>query len=90
MSGTSITAKISMSLKNLITEGQNDVLTLCMLGYFPCFCYRLLTFFTFFFFQKIIQEHVSEYNKVWIQIRTNILIWFQTVCKGYQQMTSCC
>ena len=24
---------------------------------------------------------------VWIQIRPDVLIWVQTVCKGYQQMT---
>ena len=32
----------------------------------------------------------SERQTVWIQIRTDILsvlIWVQTVCKGYQQMT---
>ena len=33
---------------------------------------------------------LSECQTVWIQIRTDILsglIWVQTVCKGYQQMT---
>ena len=33
---------------------------------------------------------LSECQMVWIQIRTNtllVLIWPQTVCKGYQQTT---
>ena len=41
-------------------------------------------------FQEILSGIQSECQTVWIQIRTDILsvlIWVQTVCKGYQQMT---
>ena len=41
-------------------------------------------------FFKILSVLASEYHTVWIQIRTDILlvlIWVQTVCKGYQQKT---
>ena len=41
-------------------------------------------------FQKNISGTLSECQIVWIQIRADILsalIWVQTVCKGYQQMT---
>ena len=64
--------------------------TFCMLGNFSCFCCRLLTFFKIDFFEKFLQELPSECQTVWIQIRTDILsvlIWVQTVCRGYQQMT---
>ena len=40
------------------------------------------------FFQKILSGTLSECQTVLIQTRTDILlvlIWFQTVCKGYQQ-----
>ena len=40
-------------------------------------------------FQKIISGTLSECQRVWIQIRTDILsvlIWIQTVCNSYQQM----
>ena len=39
-------------------------------------------------FQKIISGTLSECQTDWIQVRTDILsvlIWDQTVCKGYQQ-----
>ena len=42
------------------------------------------------FFIKILSGIPSECQTVWIQIRPDILsglIWVQTVCKGYQQMT---
>ena len=43
------------------------------------------------FLKKIFREHyLAECQTVWIQIRTDILsvlIWIQTVCKGYQRMT---
>ena len=57
-----------------------------MLGNFSCFYCHLLTFFQINFFKKIFQEHYQN----WVQIRTDImsvLIWVQTVCKGYQQTT---
>ena len=44
-------------------------------------------------FQKILSGPLSECHTVWIQIRTDVdvlsvLIWVQTVCKGYQQTTN--
>ena len=47
-------------------------------------------FFQNLLFQKIISGTLTECQTVWIQIRTDILsvlIWVQTVCKGYQQTT---
>ena len=47
-------------------------------------------FFQKHFFLKILSGTLSEYQTVWIQIRTDILwilIWVQTVRKGYQKMT---
>ena len=38
----------------------------------------------------VLSGTLSEYQMVWIQIRTDmqsVLIWVQTVCKGYQQTT---
>ena len=49
-----------------------------------------------FFQNKLFQRNsfrnsfrLTEYQMVWIQIRTNllVLIWVLTVCKGIQQMT---
>ena len=40
--------------------------------------------------QKILSGTLSMCQMIWLQIRINILmvlIWVQTVCKGYQQMT---
>ena len=40
--------------------------------------------------QKILSGTPSECQTFWTQIRTNrmlVLIWVQTVCDGYQQMT---
>ena len=39
-------------------------------------------------FQKILLGTLFKCQTVWIQIRTDtlsVLIWVQTVCKGYQQ-----
>ena len=33
---------------------------LCMLGNFPCFCCRLLTFYKINFFKKFFQEHYQN------------------------------
>ena len=47
-------------------------------------------FFQNYHFQKIISGTLSVCQTVWIQIRTDnlsVLIWVQTVCKGYQQTT---
>ena len=71
--------------------------------FFFCFCCHLLSFlFKITFFQKFFPE-LSECQTVWIQIRKNrhsdipdlgpnlsVLIWVQTVCKGYEQTTSHC
>ena len=64
-----------------------SILTLCMRGNFSCFCCRILIFFQKLCFPKIISGKLSECQRVWIQIRTDILsvlIWVKTACKGYQ------
>ena len=65
--------------------------TLFLLGnMLHAFC-RLLIFFRNQLFQKIYFRNIpSECQTVWFQIRPDVLsglIWFQTVCKGYQQTT---
>ena len=43
-----------------------------------------------YFLKKILSGTLSECQMIWIQIKTDILlllIWVQTVCKGYQQTT---
>ena len=64
--------------------------SLCMLDKHTCFYCRLLTFYKITFFRK--KKHslgtLSECQTVWTQIRIDVLsvlIWVQTVCKGYQQ-----
>ena len=57
-----------------------------MLGNFSCFCCHLQTSFKINFFKEIFEEHY-QCQIVWIQIKTDVMIWVQTVCKGYQQMT---
>ena len=64
----------------------------CLLGNFACFkfCCGLLIFFKIIFFKNCFGNIPSECQTIWIQIRPNILsvlIWVQTVCKGYQQTT---
>ena len=47
-------------------------------------------FFGINFLKKETSGTLSERQTAWIQIRTDILlplIWDQTVCKGYQQIT---
>ena len=59
-----------------------------MVGDFACFCCHLLTFSKITFFQNILSGTLSQCQTVWIQIMTDILsvlIWVQTVNKGYQQ-----
>ena len=68
------------------------VLTLshCMLCEFSCFCCRLLTIICLFSNKKIYSGTWSECQTNWTQIMYSILwvlIWFQTVCKGYLQTT---
>ena len=68
----------------------------CMLGYFPCFCCHLLTFFKSNFFKKnLLGTFIRVSNSLdsgqpnilsVIDIRTNtlsVLIWVQIVCKDY-------
>ena len=61
-------------------------LTFCMYVNFSCFYCSLLSFQN----KLSMSGTPSEDQMIWIQIRTDILsvlIWVQTVCKGYQQMT---
>ena len=61
------------------------LLTLYVLGNFSS-----ADFFQNYFFRKILAGTHFEYHTAWIQIRAAILlvlIWVQTVCKGYQQTT---
>ena len=63
-----------VSLKNI---------TISLFKYLPAF-------FNDLFSQKNVSGTLSECQTVWLQIRTDVLsvlIWVQTVCKGYQQMT---
>ena len=65
-------------------------LTPCMLGNFACFFVVCGFFFKINFFKINLAGIPSECQTVWIKIRPDILsrlIWIQTVCKGYQQMT---
>ena len=57
-------------------------LTLCILGNFSCIL-SSADFFQNHLFWKILSGIPSECQTIWIQI----LIWVQTVCKGYQQTT---
>ena len=66
-------------------------LTLCMLRNFACFFGCLWIFFLIKFKKKNLSGISSEHQTVWIQIRPDVLlglIWIQTVCKSYQQMTN--
>ena len=47
-------------------------------------------FFRYQLFRQILSGIPSECQRVWIQIRPDVLlglIWVQTVCKGYQETT---
>ena len=63
-----------------------------MLGNFSYFCSCLLTFFKIIFsknsFRNTIREssHLDPDQDLHF-VGPNLLIWFQTVCKGYQLMT---
>ena len=58
-----------------------------MLGNFSC----VDSLKNFFLEKKIFLElTLSECHRVWVQARLHVLsglLWVQTVCKGYQQMT---
>ena len=59
-------------------------LSIYMLGNCSCFYFRLLTFFKIKFLKINHAGPPSEYQTVWIQIKTDIMlvfIWVQTVCK---------
>ena len=63
------------------------VLPLCMLGIFHVFVV-ICWLFSKLTFKKVLSGTLSECQTAWIQIRANILsvlIWVETVCKGYQQ-----
>ena len=65
------------------------ILTLCMLGNFACF-FVAYGFILRLNFSKKISGIPSRCQTVWMEIRPDVLsglIWIQTVCKGYQQMT---
>ena len=62
-----------------------DVLPACWI--FSMLLLSSADFFKIIFFRKFFQEHYQSFKR-WTQIRTDgrsILIWVQTVCKGYQQ-----
>ena len=64
--------------QNIVGILPKKTLSICMLGNFSSFCCHLLAF-------KKNRNTIRV--SVWIQIRTDILsviIWVQTVCKGYQ------
>ena len=59
-------------------------------GYFFMLLLSSANFFQSELFPKILSGTLPECQTVWIQIKTDILsvmIWVQTVCKGYQQTT---
>ena len=67
-------------------------LTLYILANLFCYCYCLLAFFKINIFSKnYFKKTIKVLNGLDTdQIRTDtltVLIWTQTVCKGYQQMT---
>ena len=75
-------------------SGQVDI-SRAVLGNFSCFCCCLLSCFQNELFIKFFQEHYQSVKEFGTRsgptekIRTyflSVLIWFQTVCKGYQQM----
>ena len=72
-----------------IISMSRNVITLCTLGEFNTFVV-ICWLFSKYFFQKHLSGTLSECQTVCIQIRTHVLlvlIWEQTVCKGYQQTT---
>ena len=58
---------------------------------FSCFCRHLLTFFKIYFFKKFFQEHYQSVkwfgSRLGLTFFRSVLVWVQTVCKDYQQMT---
>ena len=82
----------SVGLSLLFFRSQQQQITLKL---FTCWVilHTFLSYMDFFLnllFQKTLIGIPSEYQTVWLQIRPYILsglIWIQTTCKGYQQMT---
>ena len=65
-------------------------LSICMLGNCSCFYFRLLTFFKIKFLKIYHPGPPSECQRVWIQIKTDILMAssrFKLFAKGYWQTT---
>ena len=66
------------------------MLAFCMLGNFFMLLFSSSAFWKLTFFQIFFSGALSECQMVWVQITTKVLwvlIWVQTVCKGYQLMT---
>ena len=62
----------------------------CKMGNFSCIIVVCWLFSKLTFFQKLLSRTQSEYQTVWVQIRTDVLLVLtrvQTVCEGYQQRT---
>ena len=55
-----------------------------MLGIFSCFCCHLLTFLKFTFSKNYLGNTIRASNGLDV---LSALIWGQTVCKGYHQLT---
>ena len=78
----------SQIIHSALEQWKNDKPTFLALRMLGNFC--MLLSFQNQLFQKILSVTLSECQTVWIQIRTDImlvLIWIQTVCKGYSQTT---
>ena len=76
--------KIRKLSPKINVKNKNSSLILCIIFLSPA------DFFQNQLFRKILSETQSDSQTVLIQIRTDIvsvLIWVQTVCKGYQQTT---
>ena len=68
---------------------RKNTLTLCMLRNFHDFCRLLNCLKINFFFRKFLRITIRAANSLGPgQVRPlSDLIWIQTACKGYQQMT---
>ena len=76
--------------KNYIFVKKRILISFCIFQY--CFYYSSTLYFCAIFYSLHAGSFSipSECQTVWIQVRPDILsglIWVQTVCKGYQQMT---
>ena len=64
-----------------------NILTLCKLGKFSCFSCCLLHLYMYIASRFFNKKNPKNSFKNTIRIILLVLIWIQTVCKGYQQMT---